>query len=945
MRKLFTIAIAILFSSTLFAQTVVTGNVKDAKSGDPLPGVNIKVVGKSLGTATDFDGNYSLKVNQEPPFDVIVTTLGFGSQTLNVTEKNQTLDVTLTENASALDEVVVSASRTPESVRESPVTIERMDARDIANSASASFYNSIENLKGVDVNTSSLTFNSVNTRGFATIANTRFVQLIDGMDNASPALNFVMGNLVGMNELDVNSVELLPGASSALYGANAFNGILFMTSKNPFDHQGVSLYVKKGLTDSDAGGENAYTDMGIRVANAFSEKFAAKASFSYLKGTDWIANDTNQYDFVAAGEADAITASGTNPYAHNGVNIYGDEAATTLDWDAITGAPVGTFGSSLVGRQGYAEADLTDYEAKSVKTDISLNYRPFANDLEVIANYRIGFGNAIYQGTNRYQLKDFTMQQMKFEVRNDNFFLRAYRTIEDAGNTYDMNFTGLNMQRQFKSDADFFGDYATGYLGAVTGNAGVVPILTSLGLTPGVPSDAHIFGRILAENRLPNGDVFNPLDPRGARLIPGTSEFENAFNTVTSDSNILTGSLFKDNTSMNVGEGNYNFKSLLNDVIDLQVGGNYRGYDLNSSGTIFTDSAINGGAIQYQEYGAYVQAIKKFMDDRLKISASVRMDKNEFFDANISPRVSLNYGAGDNKQHNFRASFQTGFRNPDTQSLFIGFDVGPLLLVGSAEGNLDAVLPNTHLTARDTYNNSWTLSSFLAFRDSGFADPSLLETVVTDLVQPEEVTAIDVGYRGKLGKVSVDLNGYFNSYDGFISNTRVFTPGSGSVFDASGFTGLTTGRAFQLYTNSDADISSYGGSVGLSTRVGNGFKIGVNYTYAKLDFDQQSSPDFTSNFNTPEHKVKFSLGNANLFKNFGFNINGRWSDEFLWEATAANGIIEDRFVVDAQLNYRLPKWKSTFKLGGSNLTGEEYRGSIGGGNIGSQYFVSWVINN
>jgi outer membrane receptor protein involved in Fe transport len=82
------------------------------------------------------------------------------------------------------------------------------------------------------MNTSSLSFKSVNTRGFATVANTRFMQLVDGMDNSSPLLNFVLGNLIGVSEIDVQSVELLPGASSALYGANAFNGILFMTSKS-----------------------------------------------------------------------------------------------------------------------------------------------------------------------------------------------------------------------------------------------------------------------------------------------------------------------------------------------------------------------------------------------------------------------------------------------------------------------------------------------------------------------------------------------------------------------------------------------------------------------------------------------------------------------------------------------------------------------------------------
>lgn len=129
----------------------------------------------------------------------------------------------------------------------------------------------------------------MNTRGFATFANTRFMQLVDGMDNSTPALNFPIGNLVGMIETDVMSVELLPGAASALYGANAFNGILFMRSKSPFDYQGISASVKQGVTSQEAAGTNSYTDVGIRAAYKFSDKFAIKWNFGYLDGTDWAA--------------------------------------------------------------------------------------------------------------------------------------------------------------------------------------------------------------------------------------------------------------------------------------------------------------------------------------------------------------------------------------------------------------------------------------------------------------------------------------------------------------------------------------------------------------------------------------------------------------------------------------------------------------------------------
>jgi outer membrane receptor protein involved in Fe transport len=938
MKKFFTFVFALFLGATMYAQTTVTGTVTDSADGQPIPGVNIKVTGKALGTTTDFDGKYELQVSQEAPFKIVFSNLGYVSQTIEIAKNNQVVDIALVEADNTLDEVVVSASRTPESVRESPVTIERLDARDIKNTPSASFYQSIENLKGVDVNTGSLTFNAVNTRGFATFANTRFVQLVDGMDNASPALNFAVGNLLGMNELDVNNVELIPGASSALYGANAFNGILFMTSKSPFDDPGISVYLKTGLTMQDEAGDNNFYDLGIRAAHAFSEKFAAKASFSYLKGTDWHASDDNQYSRNAVGDPDTITPFSSSRIAHDGLNIYGDEiqvdingVAQQLEAGGLIPAGASTLvPNDVVSRTGYFESDLTDYEARSVKFDTSLNYRPFANDLEIIWNSRLGFGNTIYQGADRYSINNFLMQQHKIEIRNDDFFLRGYVTSETAGDSYDMRFAGINMNAV--NSPQWYGTYVGAYLQGVLGGA--------------TSDQAHAGARQFADAN---------VTPQ-----PGTPEFQTLFNQVINDPDIATGAKFLDNTKMYHGEGNYNFSSLLNDAADIQVGGSYRQYSLDSGGTIFTDA---DGPIEYSEYGAYVQASKKFAEERLKLTASVRYDKNDFFDANISPRASLVYSAGENKNHNFRASFQTGFRNPDTQSLFIGFDVGRAILVGSSPDNLDRPLPNTTLTGRDIYFDSYTLTSVQAYGVAlqtaiagGTPVPvaiaqnaGLLESTQTDLVQPEKVTAYDVGYRGRLGKVSVDFNAYYNNYEGFIANKTVITPISGSTTDLTTFSGAidvatSNFRAIQTYTNSLADVSSYGASIGLDTKLGGGFSFGVNYTYAKLDFDQTSDPDFRASFNSPEHKFKVSFGNPKLFKNFGFAINGRWNDEYFWQSSSADAIVDSRTVIDAQINYSVPKIKSTFKIGGSNIGGKEYFSAPGTGAVGSQFYVSWTIN-
>jgi len=926
MNKILTV-LALMCGSLMFGQTSITGTVSDSNTGEPLPGVNIKVVGTSIGNSTDFDGKFELNVSEETPFEIEFTFVGYQTQIIEIDADKEELEIALVENATSLDEVVVSASRTPESIRESPVTIEKIGIKDLKTSTSASYYDSMENLKGIDLNRGSLTFNSINTRGFSTYSNTRFVQLVDGMDTASPALNFVLGNLVGVNQLDLQSVEIIPGASSALYGANAFNGIMFMTTRNPFDNQGVSAYANTGLTVQKAAGDHVYYDIGVRVAHAFSDKFAVKGSLTYLKGTDWYANDQDQYTNAntAVGEPDEILPFRSSP-SHDGINIYGDEVSLAalganlrdlaLIGEASGDVPAGA--SALVpavnvARTGYLEQAFTDYNAESIKYDLAFHYRPRGDDLEILFNTRGGYGSTIYQGTNRYNIKNFLLQQHKIEIRNKDFFVRGYMTTENAGDSYDMRFTGINIAK-FGAQ-QWFAEYLEGYLGAVLGGAN--------------NDDAHAQARTFADSN-------EATTPK-----PGSPLFNELFDKITADGDLSTGSKFIDRTQMIVGEGNYNFARLLDDKWDLQVGGSVRQYSLNSEGTIFTDY---DGPIKYSEYGAYVQAIKKVMDDRLKFQASIRYDKNEFFDGNFSPRASITFAVDEARNHNLRTSYQTGFRYPTTQDLFIGLDSGQGILVGSAPANLDRDLPGTDLTGRKVYGDSYSLSSVQAFQATG--NPDLLDPIVTDLVQPERIQSFDLGYRGIFGKIYIDVSGYYSKYEDFISNTFVVTPNTGTTADNSGIADLISGNVtgFQTYTNSRADISSYGGSIGANTRIFKKLDLGLSYTLAKFDFDQESDPNFSAGFNTPEHKFKVSLGSLNVIGNLGFNINVRYSDEYLWQSTIANAVIPQRTVGDVQLNYNAEKIKSFFKVGATNVGGKEYQSAPGSPYIGSQFFVSWVFN-
>ncbi len=914
--KTFLSILSLLFFGLSYSQTIISGTVLD-DSSQPITGANIIVIGTSIGTITDFDGKFTLTVNQMPPFDLQASSVGFETVIERITSNKQTVDFVLKEGTS-LDEVVISASRTPERIFESPVTVERIGLKEIKSTASVDFYDGLENLKGVDVNTNSLTFKSVNTRGFATFANNRFMQLVDGMDNSTPALNFPIGNLVGMTETDVLSVELLPGASSALYGANAFNGILFMQSKNPFDYQGISASVKRGMTSQKAAGDNPYTDISFRAAHKFSNKFAGKVNFGYLQGTDWAANSDVDKNMVGGTRANNIN--------YDGVNVYGDIVSTNIR--AAAGG-LGIVPNVSVSRTGYNESDLTDYNAESVKADWGLYYRPFENDFEISYVGKVGTGSTIYQGTNRYYIDGFFQEQHKIEIKNNNFFLRGYVVNDKAGDSYDMVATAIQINRAWKSDQQWFADYINTYVGATFGGA--------------TEAQAHAAARSAAEN---------------GRFEPGTPEFKAAFNKSINDPDILTGSKFQDASKYYHADGNYNF-SHLTDIADIQVGGSYRKYNLNSSGTIYTDK---NGTIDYSEFGIYTQIQKDLeLNDalELKLTGSIRYDKSEFFDGFLSPRLSA--GLTVNKNHNIRASVQTGFRNPTTQDLFIGLDTGAYVLVGSAPDNLDRYSRTYNVSAsgqllgqpatitqtgRAGYTNSYTASSALTAAATG--NPAVLEIANPDIVKPEQVTSAEVGYRGKFSNLVIDFSAYYNKYKDFISQGRVISPYYGTVGDNSLSVAAISNGDYQIYgtyTNAEADVKSYGASIGLSTKIFGNFDLSGSYTYAKLDFDQAKYPSFVTNFNTPEHKFKASFGNTELFKNFGFNVSYRFSDDYYWEATFGDGVVPEYHVVDAQINLLVPSLKSIFKAGATNLTGKEYTTAYGTGYIGSMYYVSWTINN
>lgn len=972
------LAVMLFSASFAFAQTTISGTVKDAGTGETLAGVNIIVKGKVVGTNTDVNGKFTLKVNQEPPLTIALSFVGYTSQEIEITSATTSdLNINLEEQVILGQEVVISASRVEESILESPVSIEKMDILAVQTTPADNYYKGLANLKGVDVTTSSINFQILNARGFGSTGNTRFVQLTDGMDTQAPALNFPIGNLNGPSELDVESVEMLPGASSALYGPNAFNGIILVNSKSPFDYQGLSVMSKLGVNhvgpNADYNGPAPMYEGAIRYAKSFNNKFAFKANLAFMKAQDW--HGTDATDREAARTPNGF---GFNPGSDR-YHYMGDEASINLaifpnsaPWQtfaststayynnvfepgltALSYANEGDLPNHVVSITPYKEKDLIDYNAKNLKANLGLYYR--LNDkLELSLLYNGGYGTSIYTGAQRYSLKDFGIAQYRLQLRGDNFFVRAYTTRENSGDSYITEFyakrvNDLAITRAnplFTGVSNYLATYATLYLRS----------LYEQGYAPGEINtvseqerlQAQLAAHEFARNITDNGGLAGGITYTGMHLDTDSKAFKD-IKKEAMNGTVPNGPKFADKTNLYHAEGQYDFKNQIQSM-ELQAGGSFRLYDLNSNGTIFADGDEN---ITIKEYGAYVQAGKWLANRKFKLSGSLRFDKNENFDGRLNPRISGVYKLGEN--HNIRASYQTGFRNPSTQGQHIDLDIISSRLLGGLQRYADKYnIPSTS-TEVDEDGNAIPLSfegtSVQRYREElfkGNADTTLLRPFTKfNPVKPEKVQSIEVGYKGLFNNnFLVDLAYYYNIYNDFITQVQVIN----ATASADGYPNYltilnsTSANTFSIYTNSPGQVKAQGFVGGLTYSLLKGYTVSGNYNWNKLSDVPEG---FVAEFNTPEHKVNFSVGNRKVTQNLGFNVTWRWQAEFDWQSSFTLYTlyrVPSYNTVDAQVTYKLSGIKSMLKVGGSNILNKKYIQSGGGPNISGVYYVSIIFD-
>ncbi len=813
-----------------------------------------------------------------------------------------------------LGEVVVSASRLPESILKSPVSIEMLDARRIRQSAQPSYFDAIENLKGIQILTPSLGFKVYNTRGFANTTNVRFVQLVDGRDNQAPHIGAPIANALAPSDLDIQQLEVVPGVASALYGMNALNGLVNIITRNPFDSPGFSIAQKTGINHVGESATSAklFSETSLRFAQVFKSKFAFKVNLIYQKGYDWIA--ANPLD-LSPNVNSSLGLFGRDNPALDPVSSYGNEAANRRTL-RLGGR------NYVVARTGYYEAEATDYNLMNLRGDVSLHYR-INPRTEFIYTYQGATLNNVYQRTNRFRLEDYRLDQHSLTLRSPSVQIRLYRSSEQTGSSYNIRSMAENMDRTFKSDNQWFSDFTNSFNALQAQDVSVLNALQQ------------------ARQRADQG-----------RPVPGTPQYDELIERLRHINNWDSGAALQVKSWMYHAEGQFqptkelwkNFRQQTG--IDLLVGFDFRRYVVYPDGNYFVNPTDPGQNLVYGKQGAFVQAARGFFDDQLKVTGSLRVDKNSYFAARLNPRIAAVYSP--TEVHHFRLSYQNGYRFPSLFEAYSNVVSGGVRRVGGlpimSQNIFERAYLRTSIDAFQAAINADVNTNGLTTNQAIEKNKGLLRKSPYTYLKPEQVNSFEVGYKGLWLKQRLYVDGefYYTAYRNFMAQVNANIP-RGTNADSLGYylASSTTQDRYRLWTNSQSRVYNYGASAALRYSLTSRWSLAGNVSFARLD-RAENGDGLESAFNTPKWITNVSASNANLWSGLGFSVNYKYQSAFLWQSELATGTVAAIHTLDAQLSYQLPKLGLLLKAGGTNLMNKHYYTFIGGPGIGGFYYTNIV---
>lgn len=968
------VVLMILVRSSAVAQDLIeiSGFVTSQEKHEPLPGVAISIKGTVTGTTTSNEGSFTLRTKQKLPFTLLFTSIGFAPQEVQINSLGSKLEVALATQTVLGNEVVITASRVPENILKSPVAIEKLDIRSIKESPAPSFYDALENVKGVQMTTSSLTFKVPNTRGFNIPNNFRFMQLVDGVDMQAATLGVPLGNAIGPTELDIQSVEITPGAASALYGMNAINGMANLITKNPFTTQGLSVYQKTGVNHVDGidYSPSLLTESAIRYAQAFNNKFAFKVNIGYMKGMDWISN--SRYDqnpnYLKSANPNFSSLNGTNNVAFDGWNKYGDDVLAGSNTVSIGGLTInGKTNQTLrVARTGYWENELVDPNVDNLKFDGSLHYR-IGEKAELSYTYRIGKMDGVFQRGNKIKLDNVIVQNHDVELKGSNYVIRSYVSIENTGDSYNVKPLADNMDLYSggASDTKTASSWGTKYKNALNTYAS-----TNGGLTSANLAAANQYARSIAD---------------ASRAVPGTARFDSLKNVIRNinnwdiksgsipDAPVTGGAALVQKSRMYNTEAQWDLSNKIK-VFNLLIGGDARIYEIIPDGNNFVDFSRSiaernkplkdgsfGDNVYYKKFGAFSQITKTFFKEHLKVFGSLRFDYNPEFAPKFTPRIAAVYTA--NQKHNFRATYQQGYRFPALFEALSYVNNGRVKRVGSLSYINEGLgyLENSY-TQASVVNFNAVVSAAGNSDSAALANGNSLQVANLPKARPEKINSFEIGYKTVLAenRLVIDADAYTNQYDGFLGQVQVYVPHGETIgtsaavlamldrnrdpIAATSTTAASKGQdRYRVYTNAKNKYNNYGAALGITYNFYKKFTVAGNVNFNKMKA-QNTSDIFVTGFNTPQWTTNLSFGNREVVKNIGFNVVWRWQQSFLWESPLVTGNIPSYSTIDAQLTFRFPKLNSQVKAGGADIFNKRYIQYAGGPTIGGLYYVAITVD-
>ncbi len=943
MKKLL-LTIFIIVNLTSYSQIQIKGTVVDGITNETLIGANVLIKKDNKGTSTNFEGQYRIKYNGKFPTILTISYLGYKDLEIEINSYKPEVIQLFPDNKN-LKEIKVVDYRVTEQQKKSALTVESLDMIAIKETPSANFYDGLGALKGVDITAASLGFKVINTRGFNSTSPVRSLQIIDGVDNQSPGLNFSLGNFLGASELDLMRVEIIQGASSAYYGPNAFNGVISMKTLNPFVQQGLTIQYKFG-------NRNLFEN-SLRLAEKFVDKegkdlFAFKFNLSYMQALDWEANNMSAVDG---------TTSKNNPGGYDAVNIYGDEDTDGNLNDVTENFNLNYFthpGLKKFHRTGYMEKDIVDYETKNLKIQSALHYMINSKtELSYAINY--SSGTTVYQGDNRISLKNIKFWQNIIEIKQkEKFFIRAYKTQEDAGDSYDAVFTALRLQEYNQTTNQ---DWYTKYKNEWRNQFGWDDVNWS---TPDVVFNPLTFETdwifngdtidlndwMLASDSVLNANtdliianhniVRNETDTETGRLLPGTNEFNTALEEITSKTALEGGTGFYDKSALRHIHAEFQFQP---EFARIKLGANFRQYKPDTKGSLFIDTTSQ---ITNHEFGVYTGFETDLFNNLLKLNGTLRADKNDNFDLNLSPAISLVFTPNENDV--IRLSFSSAIRNPTLADQYLFYNVGRATLIGNLKGH-----------GTDYGENLVTIESLKNYYLPAALSKDSLNFFSVKPIQPEKAKSIEIGYRSIINnKIYLDLNYYYSRYTDFIGykigakfNTSIDDTVTGAYEIA-----LPSIKVYRMAANANNPVTTQGASFGINYYIHPNYSINGNYSWNKLNKEGTEDPIIPA-YNTPENK--YNLGvvgrdihlskKINFLKDFGFSLNYKWVEKFSFEGSPQfTGIVPTYDVLDVQISKMLREVNATLKFGSSNILGNKHFEVYGGPYIGRMMYCSLTFN-